>query len=109
MVGVTGLEPATSRPPAVRATNCATPRFCDVISRGLHERFDIPCTVQGGYSQSTSTEAGHLEFPIKIVIKENHIRLGNPQDLSIISLVKQIRRYRIHERIALQRTGLPWT
>jgi hypothetical protein len=26
MVGVTGLEPATSRPPAVRATNCATPR-----------------------------------------------------------------------------------
>ncbi len=28
MVGVTGLEPATSRPPAVRATNCATPRRC---------------------------------------------------------------------------------
>jgi Zn-dependent protease len=27
MVGVTGLEPATSRPPAVRATNCATPRI----------------------------------------------------------------------------------
>ena len=27
MVGVTGLEPATSRPPAVRATNCATPRY----------------------------------------------------------------------------------
>lgn len=26
LVGVTGLEPATSRPPAVRATNCATPR-----------------------------------------------------------------------------------
>lgn len=26
MVGVTGLEPATSRPPAVRATNCATLR-----------------------------------------------------------------------------------
>ena len=26
MVGVTGLEPATSRPPAVRATSCATPR-----------------------------------------------------------------------------------
>ena len=30
MVGVTGLEPATSRPPAVRATNCATPR-CDYL------------------------------------------------------------------------------
>ncbi len=29
MVGVTGLEPATSRPPAVRATNCATPRYSD--------------------------------------------------------------------------------
>jgi ribonuclease HI len=28
VVGVTGLEPATSRPPAVRATNCATPRRC---------------------------------------------------------------------------------
>jgi hypothetical protein len=28
LVGVTGLEPATSRPPAVRATNCATPRRC---------------------------------------------------------------------------------
>ena len=27
LVGVTGLEPATSRPPAVRATNCATPRY----------------------------------------------------------------------------------
>ena len=27
MVGVTGLEPATSRPPAGRATNCATPRY----------------------------------------------------------------------------------
>ncbi len=27
VVGVTGLEPATSRPPAVRATNCATPRY----------------------------------------------------------------------------------
>lgn len=26
MVGTTGFEPATSRPPAVRATNCATPR-----------------------------------------------------------------------------------
>lgn len=26
MVGVTRLELATSRPPAVRATNCATPR-----------------------------------------------------------------------------------
>ena len=24
---MTGLEPATSRPPAVRATNCATPRY----------------------------------------------------------------------------------
>ena len=27
MVGVTGLEPATSPPPAVRATNCAKPRY----------------------------------------------------------------------------------
>ncbi len=31
MVGVTGLEPATSRPPAVRATNCATPRQTRLI------------------------------------------------------------------------------
>ncbi len=30
LVGVTGLEPATSRPPAVRATNCATPRRRDL-------------------------------------------------------------------------------
>jgi hypothetical protein len=29
VVGVTGLEPATSRPPAVRATSCATPRRRD--------------------------------------------------------------------------------
>ena len=27
MVGMTRLELATSRPPAVRATNCATPRY----------------------------------------------------------------------------------
>jgi hypothetical protein len=31
MVGVTGLEPATSRPPAVRATNCATPRLTALV------------------------------------------------------------------------------
>ena len=28
-VGITGLEPATSRPPDVCATNCAKSRFCD--------------------------------------------------------------------------------
>ncbi len=33
MVGVTGLEPATSRPPAVRATSCATPRRLRVMVR----------------------------------------------------------------------------
>ena len=27
-VGITGLEPATSRPPDVCATNCAKSRFC---------------------------------------------------------------------------------
>ncbi len=41
LVGVTGLEPATSRPPGVRATNCAKPRrsvilpqnsLCPIIS-----------------------------------------------------------------------------
>jgi hypothetical protein len=31
MVGVTRLELATSRPPAVRATNCATPRLLKII------------------------------------------------------------------------------
>ena len=35
MVGVTGLEPATSRPPAVRATNCATPRIYKVPGTGF--------------------------------------------------------------------------
>lgn len=31
MVGVTGLEPATSPPPAARATNCATLRYKSVL------------------------------------------------------------------------------
>ena len=33
MVGVTGLEPMTSRPPAVRATNCAKPRYIYKITK----------------------------------------------------------------------------
>lgn len=33
-VGVAGLEPATSRPPAVRATVCATPRLSSLSDRG---------------------------------------------------------------------------
>ena len=47
LVGVTGLEPATSRPPAVRATNCATPRYyqilleADHILQGLRSRFKV--------------------------------------------------------------------
>ena len=32
-VGITGLEPATSRPPDVCATNCAKSRFCDCKGR----------------------------------------------------------------------------
>ena len=43
MVGVTGLEPATSRPPAVRATSCATPRnFNTLRSQVLTWRLTTP-------------------------------------------------------------------
>ena len=37
-VGITGLEPATSRPPDVCATNCAKSRFCDAKVYTLNEK-----------------------------------------------------------------------
>ncbi len=33
LVGVAGLEPATSRTPCVRATNCATPRKVVLLTK----------------------------------------------------------------------------
>ena len=36
-VGITGLEPATSRPPDVCATNCAKSRFCGAKVSTLSE------------------------------------------------------------------------
>ena len=33
MVGATGLEPATSASQTQRATNCATPRYLDYITK----------------------------------------------------------------------------
>lgn len=47
LVGATGLEPATSRPPAVRATNCATPRIIVSPSR-QGKMIDIPAWRQVG-------------------------------------------------------------
>lgn len=41
MVGMTGLEPAASPPPAVRATNCATSRKY-IKPQGIASTLDIP-------------------------------------------------------------------
>lgn len=66
MVGVTGLEPATSRPPAVRATNCATPRRATILysikaygkktkGSGIRHSIFTLQILQSGYSQSPAT------------------------------------------------------
>ena len=44
MVGVTGLEPAASRPPDVCATSCATPRYS--LLKYLYSIAEIPLIVK---------------------------------------------------------------
>lgn len=58
---MTGLEPAASPPPAVRATNCATSRNLSYTKpQGWLQRLIFPALLQGGCSQSISTEMHHL-------------------------------------------------
>ena len=65
MVGVTGLEPATSRPPAVRATNCATPRYIKLRVTVSGPAF--PCETQVGLLNILTTVSSNLGNPLKSV------------------------------------------
>ena len=78
MVGTTRLELATSRPPAVRATNCATSRYFATKSpEHVLSTFDIPRKVQRWVLSNHFHGNDSFELPIKYDIQENHIRLDS--------------------------------
>ena len=69
MVGVTGLEPATSRPPAVRATNCATPRdkLCSLI---IHDpRREILTVTFGDPETSLLATSCHRKISLRSAVE----------------------------------------
>ena len=84
LVGTTRFERATSRPPAVRATNCATPRPRKTTyyqtapnpDNFWHQkcpekpiwRVTFPAYVQGGDSHATSTEVANIENPMSMML-----------------------------------------
>jgi hypothetical protein len=84
MVGVTRLELATSRPPAVRATNCATPRYI-VKAQNTPLTLDIPRELARWVFSVHFHGNEPFELPIKYDIQENHIRLSESWDSFIIS------------------------
>ena len=86
MVGMTRLELATSRPPAVRATSCATPRFLiPKVPADYCRRLIFPAVWTGGCSQNATTVVNNLKLPNQYDIQENHIRLGVSWDILIIA------------------------
>ncbi len=71
---MTGLEPATSRPPAVRATNCATPR--DIINAGalVVKRFYL-ASMLGGLPHALTTVRANVRYPFKEYSDKNFASL----------------------------------
>lgn len=69
---MTGLEPATSRPPAVRATNCATPRNLKATSTVMID----PDINQGGFSHAFASAHANIEIPIVDVFSNHTISTG---------------------------------
>ena len=82
MVGVTRFELATSRPPAVRATELRhTPR-CLLIPKapGHNLDVDVPRVNARWVLSNRFHGSESFELPIKYDIQENHMRLGMPWD-----------------------------
>ena len=85
MVGVTGLEPATSRPPAVRATNCATPRYLVSLAHYIIKPHAHCCYLLAGIvqrwaglaSQSLICRPAPLTIPLAaLAIARHRLELG---------------------------------
>jgi hypothetical protein len=72
MVGVTGLEPATSRPPAVRATNCATPRFPYRANYTLFQQIQPP---KSGDKHHHTVCINHVAATPRITVHYNQKRI----------------------------------
>ena len=78
MVGVTGFEPATSRPPAVRATNCATPRYeFKVIPEAPPHQCEISPRVIARWVSAVYFHRNiRIGLPNHMTIQENHMHLA---------------------------------
>ena len=63
MVGVTGLEPATSRPPAVRASQL---RYTPKLKKQLGDRCnDVPGKIPGGLPHANTTVLTNIGSPLR--------------------------------------------
>jgi hypothetical protein len=69
---MTGLEPAASRPPAVRATNCATSRrhHIKILQADGAKVSYFPRLCAGGCSQHSSTEGYNMKLPIVPIVQK---------------------------------------
>ncbi len=87
---MTGLEPATSRPPAVRATNCATSRKHKNPEK--YATLTFPAYMQGGSSHAASTEAPNVENPLSMMLGKSITPHSLWAYFIILSLLKRFQR-----------------
>ena len=61
-VGITGLEPATSRPPDVCATNCAKSRFCSAKVNTLNEKSKLLGEIFLNYGKNSRVDSFYYQY-----------------------------------------------